>query len=116
MERQGRGRIFGLCAAASLGLTSCSIIGSDANELKAAGSFNLLFPFDLLGLSSVFPELRIAFSGGLEWHNDQEMHQHELNKLRLQPSTPTAAIGDEVLQALRTLSSASDSSVLQPSR
>ena len=64
-------------------LPSCSFI-HDANDFKARGRIDLLFPFDLIpGLSSVLPHIVLDLSGGFEWHNDEAARQHELDLIKL---------------------------------
>ena len=50
-------------------MASCSFV-RDANEFKARGTIDLLFPFDLIpGLSSILPHVVLDLSGGFEWQN-----------------------------------------------
>lgn len=73
-------------------MASCSFV-RDANEFKARGTIDLLFPFDLIpGLSSILPHVVLDLSGGFEWQNDEVKHRHEMEKLRLTAEIATKEI------------------------
>ena len=67
-----------------LALSSCAFV-DQANEFKGRGRLDILFPFGLIpGLDSVLPHFVIDLSGGFEWHNDEQQHRFEMDKLKFQ--------------------------------
>jgi len=84
-------------------LSSCAFM-QEANQFKGAGKIDLLFPFDLIGMSSVLPHVVLDVSAGFEWHNDQDARDHEIRLLELQNKVKEhdeLDITEAMLRALR---------------
>lgn len=69
-----------------LPLNSCGMLDfvSNANEFKGGGRLELTAPISWIpGFDSVLPKIVLDLKAGFEWHNDDELHRHEMEKLRL---------------------------------
>lgn len=54
----------------------------EANEFKGSAKLNILFPFELIpGLETILPKFEIGCDAGFFWHNDEDQHRYEMDKI-----------------------------------